>query len=218
MKKISSGLLAAALVLLAVFVLWTVLILTVDVQPVGQLGTEIGFARLNVRFHSLTGVHLSLYELTDLLELTAILVCLGFCGLGAAQWRKRKRLLAVDRDLLLLGVHFAAVVLVYALFEAVHVNYRPVLIEGKLEGSYPSSTTLLVLAVMPALMFQLSRRVRRPALRRALNTAVAVFTVFMVVGRTVAGVHWLTDILGAVFLAAGLVLLYFAAVFRAEGR
>lgn len=39
------------------------------------------------------------------------------------------------------------------------VNYRPVLIEGRLEASYPSSTTLLVVSVMPTLMFQAYRRV-----------------------------------------------------------
>ena len=34
----------------------------------------------------------------------------------------------------------------------------------------------------------------------------------MLVGRTVAGVHWLTDIMGSILLSTGLFLLYRAVV------
>ena len=88
------------------------------------------------------------------------------------------------------------------------INYRPVLIEGRLEASYPSSTTLLVLSVMPTLVFQADRRVKNPWTRHALVLFSILFSVFMVVGRTVAGVHWLTDIAGAGILSAALYLLY----------
>ena len=90
------------------------------------------------------------------------------------------------------------------------VNYRPVLIEGVLEASYPSSTTLLVLCVMPTAIFQLSFRMKKSTLRRFVLGMLSAFTVFMVMGRLVSGVHWFTDIAGGVLLSAGLVLLYVA--------
>lgn len=37
---------------------------------------------------------------------------------------------------------------------------------------------------------------------------LAAVTAILVVGRLISGVHWLSDILGGVFLSAGLVLLY----------
>ena len=39
---------------------------------------------------------------------------------------------------------------------------------------------------------------------------LAVFTAFMVIGRLISSVHWLTDIIGGILLSAGLVALYVA--------
>ena len=40
----------------------------------------------------------------------------------------------------------------------------------------------------------------------------ALFSLFMVTGRTIAGVHWLTDIIRAVLLSADLYLIYHGSV------
>ena len=199
-------------ILLAVFALWTVLIQCVDVRPAGQNGTNIGLAALNVWFHGLTGVHMALYTVTDWLGLVPIAICLGFGVLGLLQLVKRRSLLKVDADLILLGVYYVAVIFAYLFFEMVPINYRPILIEGVMEASSPSSTTLLVLSVLPTLKFQVDRRTSRADIRRIVNGFVVGFSAFMVIGRLVSGVHWLTDIVGAVFLSAGLFLLYVAAV------
>ena len=90
----------------------------------------------------------------------------------------------------------------------VPVNYRPILIEGNLEASYPSSTTLLVLTVMPTLIYQADRRVASAILRKAITIFVIVFSTFMVIGRLISGVHWITDIIGSVFLSSGLFMIY----------
>ena len=144
------------------FVLWTFLIQTVDVRPVGVNGTDVGFAAVNTWFHRLTGVHMGLYTVTDWLGLVPIAVCMGFGVLGLSQWIRRKSLLKVDRDIILLGVYYILVILGYLIFEMIPINYRPILIDGAMEASYPSSTTLLVLSVMPTLLFQ--RAAQRGAL------------------------------------------------------
>lgn len=204
--------LRTGLSLLAAFALWTVLIQSVDVQPVGQNGTSVGFATFNVWFHRVTGVHMAVYTVTDWLGLVPIAVCLCFGALGAVQLVTRRSLLRVDADLLLLGVYYIVVILCYLLFERVPINYRPIPIDGIMEASYPSSTTLLVLSVMPTLKFQVDRRAKSPAVRGAITAFVVAFSALMVVGRLVAGVHWATDIVGAVLLAAGLFAVYASAV------
>ena len=198
--------------LIGAFALWTVLIRWVDVKAVGQNGTKIGFADFNVWFHQLTGVHMTLYTITDWLGLVPIFICLCFGVLGLVQLIKRRSLLRVDPDILLLGIYYVLVIACYLIFEMIPVNYRPVLIEGRLETSYPSSTTLLVLSVMPTLWFQANRRVTNAMIRKAVAVFVVTFSVFMVIGRLVSGVHWATDIIGSILLSAGLYMLYRSAV------
>ena len=121
-------------------------------------------------------------------------------------------MLRVDPDIVLLGFYYILVILAYLVFEMIPINYRPILISGSLEASYPSSTTLLVLSVMPTLKFQLDRRAEKPLIRTVTGIFVIAFSSFMVIGRLISGVHWATDIIGAVFLSIGLFLLYRYAV------
>ena len=200
--------LAAGIVLLAAFALWTVLIRHIDVQNTGPNGTAVGFAVFNVWFHRITGVHMLIYTITDWLGLVPIIICICFGILGLVQLIRRRSLLKVDSDILLLGAYYVVVILGYLLFEMVPINYRPILIGGNLEASYPSSTTLLVLSVMPTLKYQSDRRIANPAARKAITVFVFVFSAFMVIGRLISGVHWATDIIGSVFLSSGLFLIY----------
>ena len=196
--------------LLAVFVLWTVLICFVDVQAIGPEGSSVGFSTINGFIHELTGVNWFLYTVTDWLGLVPIGVAFGFAVLGLVQWIKRKSLLKVDRSILTLGGFYIVVMAVYILFEIVVINYRPTLINGHLEASYPSSTTMLVMCVMPTAMMQLRARIKNDLFRRCVMFAIAVFIAFMVIGRLVSGVHWISDIIGGVLLSAGLVMMYYS--------
>ena len=193
---------------LAAFVLWTLLVCMVDVKSIGPLASEVGFATFNGFVHDLTGVHMVLYTVTDWLGLVPIGVVLSFAILGLIQWIKRKSLVKVDRSIFVLGGFYVVVMVVYVLFELVVINYRPVLIDGCLEVSYPSSTTLLVTCVMPTALMQLQGRIKDRTLKRCVSFAIIVFIAFMVIGRLISGVHWVTDIIGGALLSAGLVMAY----------
>lgn len=204
--------LCVAAILLATFALWTLAVCLVDVQVIGHRDSAVGFAALNGLFHRLTGVHMTLYIITDWLGLVPVAFGFGFAILGLVQWIQRKYIWKVDRSILILGGFYIVTLAAYLFFEEFVINYRPVLIQGFLEASYPSSTTLLMLCVMPTAVMQLRQRIKNPVLRRCIALCITVFTVFMVVGRLISGVHWLTDIIGGILLAAGLVMLYDAAI------
>jgi len=198
--------------LLVAFVLWTVALCFVDVREIGPQGSSVGFSGINGFVHTLTGVHFSLYNITDWLGLVPIFMCMGFGILGLVQWIKRKSICKVDYDILVLGGFYVVTIVAYSLFEIVVINYRPVLIEGILEASYPSSTTMLVMCVMPTAVMQFNSRIKSKALRNIVAATIIAFIAFMVIGRLVSGVHWFTDIVGGVLLSAGLVMMYHAII------
>lgn len=193
---------------LVAFTLWTILLRLVDMQPIGPNGTMVGFATINGFVHRLTGVCMPIYTITDWLGLVPVAIGFGFAIMGLIQWILRKDIRKVDFDILVLGGFYLLMLAVYLLFESVVINYRPVLINGYLEVSYPSSTTLLVLCVMPTTLWQVHHRARPCRLRRIASRVIWLFALFMVIGRLLAGVHWLTDIIGGVLLGGGLVTLY----------
>ena len=186
MKKNEKKSLLIGSIFIAMFAVWTVLILTVDVQPLGQNGTSIGFATFNCWFHHFTGVNMVIYTITDWMGLVPVAICLSFAGIGLVQLIKRRSLFRVDADIMILGVYFVIVFLAYAIFEMIPINYRPILIEGRMEASYPSSTTLLVLSVMPALIEQIQRRLSDIRVKRIITIAAIAFSVFMVTARLIS--------------------------------
>ena len=208
MRKTGRKRLIAGICFIAAFAGWTVLVKNIDVRPIGPNGSLVGFAAVNEYVHKLFGVNMLLYSVTDWLGLVPIFVAFSFAVLGLVQLIKRKSLLCVDRSILLLGVFYVFVATGYVLFESVAINYRPILINGCLEASYPSSTTLLVLCVMPTALMQLRRRMNGYRLRALVTLTVIIFTAFMVMGRILTCVHWITDILGGAMLSCGLVCLY----------
>ena len=151
---------------------------------------------------------MALYTVTDWLSLIPLGIVMAFALLGLSQWAKRKSLLKVDRSILILGAFYAVVLAAFAVFEVFPINYRPVLINGALEASYPSSTTMLVLCVMPTAAMQCRARLQNRTWKRCMVFLIYVFSAFMVIARLLSGVHWLTDIIGGVLLSAGLVGLY----------
>ena len=217
MEKENQRNFCTATCMLLAFLLWTAAIQLVDVQAIGPHESAVGFATINQFVHNLTGVHMSLYTITDWLGLVPLVFVIGFALLGLIQWIKRKHLFKVDYNILILGGFYIVVMAVYVLFEMLVVNYRPVLINGYLEASYPSSTTMLVMCVMPTAIMQFNARIKNDALKRYLTSAITAFIIFMVIGRLISGVHWITDIIGGALLSTGLVLMY-RAIFSREAK
>ena len=210
MKKATKQRLFIGIGFIFAFIIWTLLVKLCDVNAIGPRGSEVGFSKLNGFAHELFGTSMALYEITDWLGLVPFATALAFALLGFFEWIKRKSLRRVDGSILALGIFYVAVIGVYILFEFVVINRRPVLIDGYLEASYPSSTTMLVTCVMPTAMMQLNSRIKSARLKRTVLAVISIFIVFMVVGRLLSGVHWLTDIVGGLLFSIGAATTYSA--------
>lgn len=207
-RKIGIG-----LVFVFLFAVFTWFVQSVDVEPLGVNGTDIGFSLFNCMFHKLCGVNMTLYTITDWAGLVPIFVAFVFGVMGLFQLIKSRSIKKVDSDILILGVYYFVVATLYVVFEMIPINYRPILINGVMEPSYPSSTTLLVVCVMPTLNEQISRRCKMGTVKTTVNILSVAFSIVMVVGRLISGVHWFTDILGSVIISVGLFCIYKGFVF-----
>lgn len=198
--------------LFVLFIIYTILVATIDVQPVGPQKSKIGFASINMAFFQSLGESDFWYTLTKYLGVLAIVVVLGFGVVGLVQMIQRKNFFRTDLEILVLGGFYVVMAAFYVFFEKVVLNYRPVLEEGKLEASYPSSHTMLVCCVMATAIIQFNRMIRNQTLCILADIAAVAIIALMVMGRLLSGVHWLTDIIGGVMISAALVMLYVSVV------
>lgn len=203
---VKTGIWRTALLLLLFFA-FTLAVMNVDVQPIGPEGTAVGFAAINGAVQNAFPYSDLFYSLTTYLGYLALLA-VGIYGLlGVLQLIKRKSLKKVDHQLICLGVFFVLTLLCYVLFEKLPINYRPVILEEGLEASYPSSHTMLALCVFGAMMVPYPQLI--PEKKMGLVRILALLLmVISAVGRLLSGVHWLTDIVGSVFLSAALISFY----------
>lgn len=196
--------------LLVLSILYTMAVMFIDVRPIGPQGSAVGFATINQYIHTRLGTNILLYNITDWLSIPTLFIMLGFAIVGLVQLIKRKSLLRVDSSILILGGFYVLVFLLYLFFEIFIVNYRPILIDGVLEASYPSSTTMLMLCIIPTAIMQFQRLISSKRLRNIVNIFCGIYASFMVIGRVLSGVHWFTDIVGGILISATLVMLYYS--------
>ncbi len=213
MKKYLDAILYALL-----FVFFTLMTRVIDVQVVGPLDAWVGFARMNVAVHNFFGMNLFWYKLTQIFGIAAIVVAGVFAVTGAVQLIKQKSLIKVDREVLMLGVVYIIVILLYVLFEKVAINYRPVILDPAegLEPSYPSTHTMLILTVFGTAVRACGFYIKNSKLLVAARVSALLIMALTIVGRLICGVHWLTDIIGGVLISLSLICLYRALTTQKE--
>ena len=197
-----------SLVLIFSSILFTILVKNVDVSAIGPNGSSVGFSTINKFFHELIGVHMIFYKITDILGIVPILMAICFAIVGVVQVIKRKSILKVDKEILVLGIFYVVVLGLYVFFEKVIINYRPTLIDGLLEASYPSSHTLLSLCICGSTIILNKHLFKKILIAQYENKIALVFMVLILVGRIISGVHWFTDIMGGMIISATLIYIF----------
>ena len=192
----------------AVFILFTVLITTVDVKVFKATDSKIGFYSLNTKVLNLISGSEKWDKITDLGIIFLMACCLIPPFVGFIQLIKRKSLKKVDFCLVAFTISVGILVLFFILFEVVHVNYRPILENGKKKGSYPSSHTLGATFAFLALNSLLLKYVKNKYAYYTLSALLAVISVITIVGRLLCQMHFITDIIGAILLSCAVYFTY----------
>ena len=204
----------SAVIYFVLFLALLICVRTVDVAPIGPMGTSVGLSGANGLFHERVGLRLGLYELTQVLGYLALALAAAFACAGLVQFIRRKSLWKVDREILALGALYIVLGCIYVLFEKLVVNYRPVLLPGESvpAASFPSSHTMLANVIFGSAAMLVTRYVKGKTLRTALFLLCTLLGVATVLLRLFSGVHWLTDIAAGVFLSVALLEAYTAAI------
>ena len=208
MKK-RNLIISAILILCAI--IFTILVKVIDVQSIGPNNSSVGFATINNFFFNLTGVNMIWYNITDWLGIIPVVIAVGFIIIGFIQLIKRKSLLKVDKEILFLGIFYIILVGIYVFFELVVVNCRPILMNGVLEASYPSSHTLMALCICGSTII-VNKKLFTNKISKVVNIFSFVLAIVIVVGRLISGVHWLTDIVGGLLISIALLMSYYTII------
>ena len=188
-------------------IIYTLLVKFVDVKAIGPNGSEVGFAWLNKIFHNLLGEHMVIYKISEVLGYVVMLLVVIYGCIGLYQLIKRKSLLKVDKEIIKLGVFYVLMLVVYVLFEKIEINYRPVLMDGVLEASYPSSHTILALCICFSSLIT-SKKYFNKLYVKKINLVTVILTGLVLLLRTISGVHWISDIIGGIIISLTLVSYY----------
>lgn len=193
---------------LGLFIGFTLCVWLCDRAPIGPNGSIVGFSTLNKWFSNTIGFNMILYEITDWAGILPIATAIIYGFIGLYQWIKRKKTKNVDSNILLLGGFYLLIFAIYMLFNYVVINYRPLLINGYLEPSFPSSTTLMSITFIMLSNYQINVYIKNKKAKGILSVLSIIFMLFLVVGRIISGVHWITDIIGSILLSISILLIY----------
>ena len=198
-------------ILFLLFIIFTVVVKIVDVHSIGPEGSLVGLATINNSFKDVLPLNETIYKVSEVLGYISLLIVAMYGIIGIKQLIERKSLFKVDRNILLLGMFYILVAIVYVIFEFVVINYRPVLLDG-LEASYPSSHTVLSICVCISSVIVSKSVLGDKKFVKIFNILSIILMVLIVLTRFLSGVHWLTDILGGILISLALCTLFEAFV------
>lgn len=193
-----------------VFIIFTIIVKFVDVSAVGEAGSIVGLSGVNGWFHNLVGYNSFWFKFTEILGLISFVVAGIIALIGLIQLIKRKSIKKVDKEIIFSGGLYVFIGIIFLFFEFVVINNRPVLMDGVLEASYPSTHTLLATAILGSAGILFSRLIKNKKCLLVIESFLGLILLVVVVGRLISGVHWLTDIIGGLILGSALVMLYYS--------
>ena len=196
------------ILLLVSSIIFIVLLKRIDIKCDAVNNSCIGLATINQFIFDKIGVNMIWYTITDWLGIIPILMSVVYAIIGLKQLMKRKSIKKVDKEILCLGVFYILVILIYILFEKCIINYRPILMNGFLEASFPSSHTLITICLCGSSII-VNNRLFKKKFTKVLNVISLFIIIITIIGRLISGVHWFTDIIGGILISSFLLMLFY---------
>ena len=197
-----------SIILLLVSIIYTVLVAKIDVQAIGPLASKVGFAKINGMYSNYVIYSPMIYKISKYLGYLPIIMLGGFALIGLIQLIKRKSLKKVDYELYMLAIFYVLLFATYFFFEKLVINYRPILMDGELDPSFPSSHTMLAFCLCISTIM-INVRLFKNNKYAKIENIVAFFLLYAItITRLISGVHWLSDIIGGIIISFTLLQIF----------
>lgn len=192
------------------FIIWTFIVKFVDVKLFNNNDIYIGLASINIPLFNYFGVNHTAATISDIMLYPILATTLIFGTIGLIQLIKRKSLFKVDKELYVLLIGYALATILYILFNIFAVNYRPIMLDNKLESSYPSSHTMASIFFLLAGSYTgcYYLKDKNKIYRYIITISTYLILIVLVVLRFLSGLHWFSDIIGGLILSIGLYYLF----------
>ena len=201
--------LTISILLLIGSIIFIVLLKNIDIKCNAVNNSCIGFATINQFIFDKIGVNMTWYVITDWLGIIPILMSMVYAIIGLKQLIKRKSIKKIDKEIIILGIFYIVVILIYILFEKYIINYRPILMNGFLEASFPSSHTLMTICLCGSSII-INNRLFKNKFTKIVNVISLFIIIITIIGRLISGVHWFTDIIGGILISSFLLMLFYS--------
>ena len=153
-------------------------------------------------------------KITDIILIAALAVFAVFAILGLCQWFKRKSLKKVDKPLLLSLIPLSLMPATFIIFEKFLVlNTRP---NGSGEPSFPSTHTMVVATIFLLTAIILPNYIKSKTARVIMDIVMLLFIILVSVGRVLANMHWVSDVVGGLIFAAIFATIYYLTLRRVK--
>ena len=188
-------------ILWLILLIFTILVSFVDVKIYNVTNTEIGLYSLNKIFlvNSINSNYINI--ISNGIFLICLLVIILMLLLITFEYFKTKK---INKNNLNFIIHFLIMVLIWIIFDKIIIiNYRPILINGNIEGSYPSTHVMVSTFVLLFLSDQLKKIFKNDKIFYIISIGLIIIQSIF---RILLTMHWFTDIIGGLLIGC---LLFF---------
>lgn len=188
-------------ILWLILLIFTILVSFVDVKIYNVTNTEIGLYSLNKIFlvNSINSNYINI--ISNGIFLICLLVIILMLLLITFEYFKTKK---INKNNLNFIIHFLIMVLIWIIFDKILIiNYRPILINGNIEGSYPSTHVMVSTFVLLFLSDKLKKIFKNDKIFYIISIGLIII---QSISRILLTMHWFTDIIGGLLIGC---LLFF---------
>ena len=153
-------------------------------------------------------------KITDIILIASIAVLGVFAILGFCQLVRRKSLKKVDKPLLAMLIPLVLMAIAYFIFDKFLVlNIRP---NGSGEPSFPSTHTMVVATIFLLTAIILPNYIKSKTTRVIMDIVMLLFIALVSVGRVLANMHWVSDVVGGLIFAVIFATIYYLTLRRVK--